>query len=122
MKPYEINLLTAFILITMSVWGYFFGSSDTPSVTALIPAFFGVLFAALTPLMQKENKVVAHVIVLLTFLLIIALVRPLNGAIGRGDNLAIFRVAAMIVMCAIAMVIYIKSFRDARKAREAGQA
>ena len=121
MKPYEINLLTAFILIVMSVWGYFFGS-ETPSPTALIPAIFGILFAIMTPLLQKENKVVAHIIVLFTFLLIIALVKPLTGALGRGDNLALFRVGSMMLMCVIAMIIYIKSFRDARKAREAGQA
>ncbi|MEM8907036.1 MAG: hypothetical protein AAGD05_04245 [Bacteroidota bacterium] len=117
MKPYEFNLINAFVLIAMGLWGYF--SSEDPSPTALIPVAFGALFAMLTPLFQKENKVVAHIIVLLTFLLILALLMPLKGAIGRGDTMATIRVGIMILSCSVAMFFYIKSFRDARKAREA---
>ena len=120
MKPYEINIINAFVLITMGLWGYF--GSENPSPTALIPAVFGFIFAALTPLFQKDNKIVAHIIVLFTFLLIIALIKPLTGAIGRSDTLAMIRVGLMILTCSIAMVFYIKSFRDARKAKEAGGA
>lgn len=117
MKPYNMNLINAAILIAMGLWGYL--SSETPSPTALIPVAFGALFALLTPMFKKENKVVAHIIVLLTFLLIIALAMPFKGALGRGDSTAAIRVGVMIFSCIIAMIIYIKSFRDARKAREA---
>ncbi len=120
MKPYEFNLINAFVLLAMGLWAYF-GTED-PSPTALIPAAFGVVFAMLTPLFQKENKVVAHIIVLLTFVLILALLMPLKAAFGRGDTLAIVRVGIMIFTCSVAMYFYIKSFRDARKAREAGEA
>jgi len=116
MKPYQANLANAIILIAMGLWGYL--SSEDPSPTALIPVGFGVIFAALTPPFRKENKVVAHIIVLLTFLLIISLFMPLMGALKRDDSLAIFRVGLMLASSIFAFAIFIKSFIDARKARK----
>ena len=115
MKPFQISLINGIILIAMSLWGYF--SSETPSNTALIPAVFGLIFLLVTPAFRKENKVVAHIVVVLTLLLILALVMPLRGAIGRGDTMAIVRVGTMIGVSLIAMVIYIQSFIAAKKAR-----
>lgn len=115
MKPFQANLLNAIILIVMGLWGYL--GADKPSPTALIPVAFGVLFLIVTPPFRKENKIVAHVVVLLTFLLIIALFMPLLGAIGRDDSLGVFRVGMMIASSIFAMVIFIKSFIDARKSR-----
>ena len=60
----------------------------------------------------------AHIIVLLTFLLIIALLMPLSGALKDGRTLAAVRVGLMIATSVYAMTTYIKSFIDARKARE----
>lgn len=120
MKPFQANLINAAALIILGLWGYF--GSESPSPTALIPVGFGVIFALATPPFKKENKVVAHIIVLLTLLIIIALFMPLKGAIGRGDTLAAVRVGIMIATSVIAMVTFIKSFIDARKAREAGEA
>ncbi len=117
MKPFQANALNAVVLIIIGLWGYL-GSSD-PSPTALIPVGFGVIFALVTPLFRKDNRIVAHIVVLLTFLLIIALFMPLRGAINRGDTLGIVRVALMLATSIFAMVIYIKSFIDARKTRAA---
>jgi len=116
MKPFQINIITDIVLIAMGLWGYL--SSADPSPTALIPVGFGVIFALATPAFRKGNKIVVHIVVLLTFLLIIALFMPLRAAIGRDDTMAIFRVATMLLVSVVAMVIYIKSFIDARRARE----
>lgn len=118
MKPFQINLVNAFVLITMGLWGYF--SADKPSPTALIPVGFGVIFALATPPFKRDNKVIAHIVVLLTLLLIIALFMPLKGAVGRGDTLGIVRVGLMLLTSIYAMVIYIRSFIAARKAKEQG--
>ena len=115
MKPFQANLLNAIVLIAMGLWGYF--SADKPSNTALIPVAFGVIFALVTPPFRKENKIVAHIVVLLTFLLLIALIMPLRGAITRGDSMAIMRVGLMMATTLIALIIFVKSFIDARKAR-----
>ena len=120
MKPWIANLINAVVLIIMGLWGYF--SSEDPSATALIAPAFGGLFLLSTPLMQRDNKIAAHIVVLLTLLLIIALFMPLMGAIGRSDTAAIIRVGIMIASCVFAMVAFIQSFIAVRKARKAGQA
>jgi hypothetical protein len=113
MKPYQINLLNALILITLGAWGYL--GSESPSPTALIPVGFGVVFLLAHAPFKKENKIVAHIVVVLTLLLLIALITPLTSAINRSDNTAAIRVGIMMASCAVAMVIYIKSFIDARR-------
>jgi hypothetical protein len=115
MKPFHINAINAAILIIVGLIGYL--GSDTPSVTALIPVFAGVVFLALFKGLKDGNKVIAHIVVLLTFLTLVALFKPLSGAISRDDCGAIIRVAIMIFSGIAAMVVYIKSFIDARKNR-----
>ncbi|MGD1843741.1 MAG: hypothetical protein ACFB0B_23035 [Thermonemataceae bacterium] len=115
MKAHTASLLNAILLITLSAWGYF--SSDTPSVTALIPAVVGVILLLLNNGVKKENKVIAHIAVLLTLLILVGLLRPLTGAVGRGDTLAITRVSIMLISTLVAIVFFVKSFIDARKKR-----
>ena len=115
MKPFQINLINALVLIGLGLWAYL--TADKASPTALIPVGFGAIFLIATPLFRKDNKVVAHIIVLLTLLLIVALFMPLMSRIKAEDTLGIARVATMIGVSTIAMIIYIKSFIDARKAR-----
>ena len=117
MTPGNISLLNALILIGVGAWGYF--GSESPSPTAFIPVGFGVAILALNPGVRKHNKTVAHIAVLLTLLILLGLAMPMKGAIGRSDPIAIARVAVMMLSTIFAMVIFIKSFIDARKQREA---
>ena len=112
MKPFQANLINAVILIGLGLWGYF--GSETPSPTALIAPAFGVLLLLMTPGLRKENKIIAHIVVVLTLLLLIALVKPLTG---DGDQLAKMRVGVMMFSCLVATAVFIKSFIDARKAK-----
>ena len=64
---------------------------------------------------KTQNKVIAHVAVLLTLVVLVALFMPLRGAIGRSDIAATVRVALMMVTSALSMGYFIKSFIDARK-------
>lgn len=116
MKPHIANLLNAAVLIIMSAWGYY--SSDTPSMTAMIPAIVGGILLLLNNGVRRENKVIAHIAVLLTLLILIALVKPLTGAMGRGDTMAMVRVGAMMLTSVLAMIAFVQSFIAARKARE----
>lgn len=111
------NLINAVVLISMGAWGYF--GSITPSPTALIPVFIGVILIVFNNGIKYDNKVIAHIAVFLTLLILVALVKPLTGRIDAGDNLGIFRIGLMMATSAFAMVMFIKSFREARKAREA---
>ena len=86
-------------------------------MTALIPVVGGVILLLCQPGVRKEHKVIAHIAVLVTALLVLGLIRPLMGAIHDGDALRTLRVGAMVVTGVIAMISFIKSFRDARRAR-----
>ncbi|MEL6719729.1 MAG: hypothetical protein AAFP82_13530, partial [Bacteroidota bacterium] len=95
MKPFQINLINGVVLIAMGLWGYFSAGEDA-SPTAFIPVAFGALFLLVTPLFKKENKVVAHIVVLLTLLLIFALFMPFKGRMEADDTLGMARVGIMI--------------------------
>lgn len=116
MKAHSASLLNAIVLIGLSVWGYF--SSDTPSITALIPAIIGVILLACNKGVKNENKVIAHIAVVLTLIVLMGLTKPLTGALARDDSAAVARVIIMIVSTVAALVFFIKGFINARKKRE----
>ena len=115
MKVYVVSMLNALVLIVLGLWGYL--GSQTPSPTALIPAFAGILLLSFTRGVKSGNKIIAHLAVLLTFILIIAFIKPLTGVIGRSDTGAITRVVIMMISCGVSMVYFIRSFIAVRKAR-----
>jgi len=119
-KAHTASLLNALILIGVSAWAYL--GSDSPSITALIPGFFGVVLLACFPGVKSENKLVAHIAATVTLLLIVALFFPLKGAIGRGDDMAVARVGVMMLSTVFAMAMFVKSFIDVRRARQQAQA
>lgn len=116
MKPHRANFWNALVLIVLGAWGYFAAASASP--TALIPVAFGVVFALSNPLFRRGNKLVEGIVVVLTLLLVIALFMPLQGALERGDTMALLRVTLMIIVCLLALAVYLKSFLDARKTRQ----
>lgn len=117
MKVYVASMLNAIVLITLGLIGYC--GSETPSPTALIPVFAGILLLGFVKGVKDGNRVIAHLAVLVTFGLIIAFIKPLLGAIGRDDCSAIWRISAEMLSCAFSMVYFIRSFIAIRKAREA---
>ncbi|MEM6671908.1 MAG: hypothetical protein AAF726_03640 [Planctomycetota bacterium] len=119
MTAHTASLLNAILLVSLSGWGYF--TSETPSPTALIPAIIGVLLLLMNPGVKRHNKAIAHVAVLLTLIVLLGLVMPLRGAMERDDSAALIRVAVMMASTVIAMIFFVKSFIDARRAREAGE-
>ena len=68
MKPHKISFVNAVTLISLGLWGYV---DVEYSPTALIPVVFGVIILVLNSGLKKENKLIAHVVVLLTFLTLI---------------------------------------------------
>ena len=111
MNSLKANILNSIILITIGLWGYFESSSGT----AIIPVVFGCALLFCSPGLKKENKVIAHIAVLLTLICIVGLFMPLNGAMGRGDNVGELRVVVMIASGLIAMIFFVKSFIANRK-------
>ena len=117
MTAANLSLLNAVLLIALGVVGY--ALPENPSKTALIPVGFGIALLLCNPGVRKNNAVIAHVAVLLTLVVFIALVKPLRGAIGREDSAAIGRIVIMILSSALALFAFIKSFVDVRRSRVA---
>ena len=53
--------------------------------------------------------------VVLTFLVLLGLIKPLLGSLERTDTLAISRVAVMMFFTLVALIYFVRSFILARK-------
>ena len=113
MKAHIASFINALILISFGLWGYFV--SITPSFTALIPVVFGLVLLATNTGVKRENKTIAHIAVMLTFLVMLGLFMPLRGAILRDDTAALLRVLVMLTASIIALGYFVKSFLVARR-------
>ena len=115
MKANTVSLINSLFLVSMGLWGYF--ESDSRPITALIPVIVGVILLLINSGVKKQNKIAAHVAVLLTLLIIIGLVKPFLGALNRGNLAGIIRVSLMILSSLWAMFTFVQSFISARKSR-----
>tara|TARA_B100000767_G_C19652143_1_gene487245 strand:+ start:97 stop:447 length:351 start_codon:yes stop_codon:yes gene_type:complete len=116
MKAHTTSLINALILVIMGLWGYF--ESDSRPITALIPVVVGIILVAINNGVKKENKIIAHIAILLTLIIIIGLIKPFLGSLERGNITGIIRVSLMILTSLLAMIAFIQSFIAARKARK----
>lgn len=115
MKAHTASFLNALVLIIMGGWGYFEGGSHT----ALIPVFFGVLLLVFNNGIRNENKIQAHIAVVLTLLVAVALLaKPLPAAIERGETLSIIRIGLMVLTSLIALYSFVMNFIKASKAKK----
>ena len=114
MNSTKANLINSVCLIVIGLWGYL----EVNSPTALIPVGFGAALILCSSGVRKENKVVAHIAVLLTLLILIALVgMRLPKSINQG-GLGLLRVLLMVGTSTFSMVYFVKSFIANRKARK----
>ncbi|MAH80826.1 MAG: hypothetical protein CMP39_04015 [Rickettsiales bacterium] len=114
MTPATANLINSICLILMGIWGYF----EVSSITALIPVGFGVVLLIcyfISNAKPNLNKVIAHVAVLFTLIILGALLGVrLPKSIDAG-GVGLFRVVAMISTSILSMVFFVKNFIDSRK-------
>ena len=114
MKASFYNKLNSIVLITLGLWGYI-DYTDVQSPTALIPVGFGVILLLCNNYISKENKIISHVAVVLTLVILFALVgMRLPKSLDAG-GLGLFRVIAMITASVLSMVAFILSFIKARR-------
>ena len=107
MKPHKISFANAITLISFGLWGYI---DVDYSPTALIPVIFGIIILILNPGLKRENKVVAHIVVLLTFLILGGLVKPLMSTLESGNTMGITRVSLMMLSTLMSLIVFVKSF------------
>jgi len=104
--------------------GYIYGmNSGTASVTALIPAFFGIVLIACGAIgtvaegMRKHLMHLAVVVALLGFILTAGRLVMKAATGGLEASPAVMSQGAMAVVCLIFVVLAIRSFAAARSSR-----
>ena len=110
MNAHTASLVNAILLISVGGWGYL----ESGSPTSLIPVVIGTILVLLNKGIKKQNKIVAHLAVVVT-LLGFALIMPLMKALEDGRNDAILRILIMLSSSVYAMVFFVRSFIQARK-------
>jgi general stress protein CsbA len=111
MKNHYVTLLNALFLIVIGLFGYFSAAPDHRSMTAFIAPAVGVLLLLMFPAVKNQNKIVTHIVVILTLLTVIAFF--VTGFL-RGNSLIII----MAVVSLIALILYIMDFIKRKKERE----
>jgi hypothetical protein len=122
MTAQKMNLINALTLIVLGLWGYIDVSNFKLATivsfehwTALITVLFGIILLLCNKGIQNSNKAIAHVAVVLTLLVLIALVgKRLPISIDQG-GVGLFRVLAMSLCSFIAFIAFIRSFIENRK-------
>ncbi|MGH9632550.1 MAG: hypothetical protein ACRD7E_29950 [Bryobacteraceae bacterium] len=111
-------------LIVLGLGGYFGTGSD--SVTALIPAFFGLVLVILGMMARDPGKLkiamhLAAAVGLLGFLGTVPGLMRIGAVLGGDETVArpnaVIAQAIMAVLTGVFLVICIKSFIDARRRR-----
>ena len=113
MNSYKANLINSSTLIIIGLWGYF----ESSSVTALIPVVFGVILFLCSKGVKSQNKLIAHIAVLLTLIILLSLGGMRLPKSIESGGLGLLRVFSMIATSTLAMIFFVKSFIDARKNR-----
>ena len=122
MKAEKMNLINSLTLVVIGIWGYIdvsnYNFAEIISFehwTALIPVIFGVILLLCTNGIRNSNKLIAHLAVLLTLLIFIALVAVrLPKSIVKGD-IGILRVIVMSLTSFLAFIAFIRSFIENRR-------
>ena len=122
MKTYQANLINSLTLILMPLWAYltYEGTAEKPeqSITALIPLFLGIILFLCNNGIKKENKVIAHIAVVVTFIALLGLFMPLKAAIAEDRTLSLVRVTIMLFTGMLAMITFVRSFIANRKSKQ----
>ena len=111
MNSFKANIINSLSLIFIGLWGYL----ELISPTALIPVIFGVVLLLCTKGLKKQNKLIAHIAVLLTLFILLALIfMRLPKSLDSG-GIGLIRVIIMILTSIFSMVYFVKSFISNRK-------
>lgn len=120
-KIYRVTLIYSILIIITGITGLmarYFEQGDW-QFTSLIPAGFGIILLLMVPGMKKHNRMIAHLVVLLTFFLSIMVLVMLVKNLGEGSGLNRKVILFIIILAASAWALsmYIASFITARKNR-----
>lgn len=115
----SVTRIVGFLLILLGIVGYV--GTGMASITALIPAMVGALFLilAIAARSPQARKHVMHAAVALALILVLGVVPRILAAVNAGETMrpAVLAQIAMAVILVIYVLLGVKSFVDARRAR-----
>ncbi len=124
-----MSKITLFVgLALIAVGAFFYLTAETKAFTALIPAFIGLPVAILGAIAaanpaEKVRKHTAHFAVMLTLIGALGgIAMGLKNMGAEGKERAVAAQLIMGVICIVHVVMSVRSFIAARKAREAAAA
>ncbi len=111
------------ILILLGIIGYGYGlMNGAASLTALIPAAFGLILMILGHLSQSKESLRKHLMHVAVLIGLIGFVVPLGRILSKVNDLqlsfAFLTQALMSLICLLFVALCVKSFVDARRLRE----
>lgn len=114
----RLSLIAGVLLVIIGLAGYL--GTDRISMTALIPAAFGVPIIGLGLMARKEHlrKHAMHAAVLLALVGIMGTASGVAKLVSGQVELRFILQAVMLVICVIYTALAVKSFIDVRRARE----
>ena len=119
MSMLSVTRVVGFLLVLLGVVGYV--GTGGASVTALIPAFVGALFLVLALIARnpEARKHVMHAAVAVALLAVLGGVPRIVTAVNAGQlrRPAVLAQIAMATILAVYVLLGVKSFIDARRAR-----
>ena len=118
----KVGVFTGLVLVALGVGAYL--GSGRESVTALIPAFFGIPLVLTSALSFNEKllKMGMHIAATIGLLGFIAPLGRLISVAIKGKfemNMATSCMIGMSIVCLLFVLLCVKSFIDVRKARNA---
>lgn len=123
----KLSINIGILLIILGAVSYI--ATQAASITALIPALFGIVFGGLGMLAKRSESMRKHAMHAALLLAILGLGGSFRGLVSILDLIfsgvtpermpAAIGQALMAVLCIIFIVAGIKSFMDARKERKA---
>lgn len=118
------SIICGTLLILIGIVGYVVGATDgRASVTALIPAFFGVILLLLGVFSRTKEGLRKHLMHAAALVALLGFVMPAGMLLMRirefTISLASMSQLAMALVCLVFVILAIRSFTQARKLREA---
>ncbi len=114
------SIISGVLLILIGIMGYVFSIFDgNTSLTALIPAAFGlllVIFGLIAKSKENLRKHLMHAAVLVGLLgFLIPTIRLISQANNIKISLAVLSQAAMAIVCLFFVILSVQSFINARR-------
>jgi len=116
------SIIFGLLLIAIGVVGYIHGAmNDKASVTALIPAFFGLVLALLGIAANAKEGLRKHLMHVAVVIALLGFILPFGRIMSKISEFtlsaAVMSQLAMSIICLIFVVLAVRSFIAARQNR-----